>query len=43
VIYEPAARRIDLRRVVYDFQATQRKIIEAGLPERLARRLETGK
>ena len=43
VIYEPAARRIDLRRVVYDIAATQRKIIEAGLPERLARRLETGK
>jgi diadenosine tetraphosphatase ApaH/serine/threonine PP2A family protein phosphatase len=43
LIYEPAARRIDLRRVAYDFEATQRKIIEAGLPERLARRLENGK
>ncbi len=43
VIYEPAARRIDLRRVEYDIAATQRKIIAAGLPERLASRLESGK
>ncbi len=43
VIYDPAARRIDLRRVEYDIAATQRKIIAAGLPERLARRLENGK
>ncbi len=43
VIYDPAARRIDLRRVEYDIEATQKKIIEAGLPERLARRLENGK
>lgn len=43
VIYEPAARRIDLRRVEYDIATTQRKIIEAGLPERLAIRLESGK
>jgi predicted phosphodiesterase len=43
VIYEPSARRVDLRRVEYDIAATQQKIIEAGLPERLARRLEQGK
>lgn len=43
VIYEPSARRIDLRRIEYDIATTQRKIIEAGLPERLARRLEQGK
>jgi predicted phosphodiesterase len=43
VIYEPSARRVDLRRVEYDIATTQRKIIEAGLPERLARRLEQGK
>lgn len=43
VIYEPSARRIDLRRVEYDIATTQRKILEAGLPERLARRLEHGK
>jgi len=43
LIYEPSARRIDLRRIEYDIATTQRKIIEAGLPERLARRLEQGK
>lgn len=43
VIYDPAARRIDLRRVEYDIATTQQKILEAGLPERLARRLEHGK
>ncbi len=43
VIYDPTARRIELRRVEYDIAATQRKIMAAGLPERLARRLEHGK
>lgn len=43
VIYEPAARRIDLHRIPYDMSETQRKIREAGLPDRLARRLENGK
>ena len=43
VIYEPAARRIDLRRIEYDRATAQRKILEAGLPERLVRRLEHGK
>lgn len=43
LIYEPAARRITLRRIPYDIAATQQKIREAGLPERLARRLEHGK
>ncbi|HAS84297.1 MAG TPA: metallophosphoesterase [Verrucomicrobia bacterium] len=43
VIYDPTARRIELRRVEYDIATTQRKILEAGLPERLARRLEHGK
>ena len=43
LIYEPSARRIDLRRIEYDIATTQRKIIDAGLPERLARRLEQGK
>ncbi len=43
VIYDPAARRIDLRRIEYDFAVTQKKILAAGLPERLARRLENGK
>ena len=43
IIYEPKNRRIELRRVEYDIQTTQRKIIEAGLPDRLAERLEIGK
>ncbi len=43
IIYEPGARRIFLRRVPYDIAATQERIRAAGLPERLARRLEHGK
>jgi predicted phosphodiesterase len=43
VIYEPKERRIELRRVAYDIALTQQKIIEAGLPERLAKRLDYGK
>ncbi len=43
VVYEPSERRVELRRVPYDIAAAQRKIMEAGLPERLARRLEHGK
>ncbi len=43
IIYEPKIRRVELRRVEYDIKTTQRKIIEAGLPERLASRLEYGK
>lgn len=42
-IYEPRKRRGALRRVAYDIAATQAKIREAGLPERLATRLESGK
>ena len=43
IIYEPKERQIKLRRVAYDIASTQRKIIEAGLPERLAKRLDYGK
>jgi predicted phosphodiesterase len=43
VIYEPSSRRLELRRVPYDIATTQRKIIEAGLPDRLAKRLDYGK
>lgn len=43
VVYEPSAHRVHLRRIEYDIATTQRKIIKAGLPERLARRLEQGK
>ena len=43
IIYEPAQRRLELRRIPYDIVATQRKIAEAGLPDRLAKRLDYGK
>ena len=43
IIYEPDQRRLELRRIPYDIAATQRKIAEAGLPDRLAKRLDYGK
>ena len=43
IIYDIKSRTVELRRVEYDIKITQRKIIEAGLPERLAARLEYGK
>ena len=43
VIYDLKAGTIELRRLDYDFEKTQAKILEAGLPERLANRLALGK
>ena len=43
VIYDIDAGTIELRRVEYDIAAAQAKIRAAGLPERLAERLEFGK
>lgn len=43
IIYEPKIRKMELRRIPYDIKTTQRKIIEAGLPDRLAKRLDYGK
>ena len=43
VIYDVDAGTIELRRLEYDIAATQRKILAAGLPERLAERLEYGR
>jgi diadenosine tetraphosphatase ApaH/serine/threonine PP2A family protein phosphatase len=43
VIYDIDAATIELRRVEYDIATAQAKIREAGLPERLAERLEFGK
>ncbi|HTV42569.1 MAG TPA: metallophosphoesterase family protein [Candidatus Sulfotelmatobacter sp.] len=43
VIYDLDAGTIELRRVEYDIATAQAKIREAGLPERLAERLEFGK
>jgi hypothetical protein len=37
------AGTIELRRLDYDIGVTQKKIRDAGLPERLAERLEFGR
>ncbi|MGQ9660932.1 MAG: metallophosphoesterase family protein [Kiritimatiellia bacterium] len=42
VIYDEDAKTIELRRVDYNIQETQRKILEAGLPDLLALRLLLG-
>lgn len=42
VIFDTAVGAIELRRVPYDIETTQLKIREAGLPERLAKRLALG-
>jgi diadenosine tetraphosphatase ApaH/serine/threonine PP2A family protein phosphatase len=42
-IYDVSERVVELRRVEYDIAAAQAKIREAGLPEKLAKRLEFGK
>lgn len=41
--YDLAKREIELHRLEYDIATTQKKILEAGLPERLAARLELGR
>jgi predicted phosphodiesterase len=43
VIYDMAEQTIDLRRLDYDMATTQKKILEAGLPPRLAERLAVGR
>jgi predicted phosphodiesterase len=43
VIYDLDEGSIELRRLDYDMATTQRKILEAGLPPRLAERLSLGK
>ena len=42
VIYDPVAKTVYFRRLPYDIAAAQAKIRAAGLPERLAARLEVG-
>ena len=42
VLYDPATRMVHFRRLEYDIAAAQARIREAGLPERLAQRLEVG-
>ena len=41
-VYDDVAKKYTLRRVTYDIQAAQKKIIKAGLPRFLAQRLSTG-
>lgn len=42
VVYDPARRMVRFRRLEYDVAAAQARIRAAGLPERLAERLECG-
>ncbi len=41
-IYDPDLKRVEIKRVEYDWDLAQRKILEAGLPEMLAQRLRAG-
>lgn len=43
VIYDLPNKLITFRRIEYDLETTQRKILEAGLPESLAARLADGR
>lgn len=43
LIYNATRKEVEFRRVPYDIAATQKKIRDANLPERLAIRLELGK
>ena len=42
VLYDPKARVVRFRRLEYDVAAAQQKVLEAGLPARLADRLAVG-
>jgi predicted phosphodiesterase len=42
-IFSPAEHLVELRRIEYDINTTQDKIVAAGLPQRLADRLAMGK
>lgn len=43
VIYDLLNNVIELRRVEYDYRVTQRKVLDAGLPSRVAARLAVGR
>ncbi len=43
VIFDTEEKSIEFKRIEYDIKLAQKKIIKAGLPERLASRLEEGK
>ena len=42
-IYDSDAESVELFRLTYDIETTKQKILDAGLPERLAERLDYGK
>jgi len=42
-LYTPAERTVQLYRLDYDIKTCQQKILDAGLPDRLASRLEIGR
>ncbi len=43
VLYDPRTGFLQLRRITYDFSRTQARILDAGLPEMLAKRLTIGR
>lgn len=43
VIYDLENNEVQLHRVPYDYRITQRKVLAAGLPSRIAARLEVGR
>lgn len=43
VIFDLSSNTIELRRIPYDFRITQKKILDAGLPGRVAARLAVGR
>ena len=43
VVYDPDESTIEIRRLDYDIATAQKKILAAGLPERLAERLAYGR
>ena len=43
VVYDARSKFLQLRRVAYDFSRTQARILAAGLPEMLAKRLTIGR
>jgi len=42
-IYDTETNKVEIKRISYDIQAQQKKIIAAGLPVKLAERLERGR
>lgn len=42
-VWDSETRRIQLKRIAYDIESVQRKILAAGLPSQFAERLEVGK